>query len=354
MPHTDRQRSERSDTADTARQKRADLSDGADGAAGRPDDSPGEPSRHSDELGDLGDLTEEERVEWRRQYNIRKREAEWRRREDERIGQRRLAWEMEQLSQQRRIAQAREALKKRVEIQRLEQGQEKLRREYLMQLRDQKIEDRQTEWVARNTEYVLANADKHRKEETEREEMFKMAQAERQEYLKEAPRLRAAAREKQRGLDQKREENARKKEALRLAKEMKKLNEWKAENARKARKEWIREGPVRSVLAAPTPTGPNPLDKKRAGNIAQRETERKERFEEHRQLVLQMPATTFTGTTEQALIGGGMSVFWHAKSTSAQTRYDVYGADEPEDGEIGEEQDRAAAIATPSSAPLSP
>jgi hypothetical protein len=235
----------------------------------------------------------------------------------------------------------------------LEQGQEKLRRDYLAQLRDQRIEDRQSEWMVRNTEDILAKVSRNRTEEADRHEMFKRAQKARQEELKEAPRLKAEAEKKQRELDKKRDEMAMKKEHVRLIKEMKRLNQWKQENARKTPDGPNRKGPIRSVLAAPRTTSANPLDQKRAENIELRESIRKDRFEEHQQVVNQIPATTFTGTTEQALISGAMSVFWHAKSTSGRNQYDVYGADDPEDGE-GEENPDQGGASSPNSPPLSP
>jgi hypothetical protein len=165
-----------------------------------------------------------------------------------------------------------------------------------------------------------------------------------------------AALQKQRAIDKKREENAKDKEAKRLLREIEKLQQWKLECSLKKPTGPTRTGPIRSVLAAPKTTSTNPLEEKRAENIASRDRQRLDRFEENRQLVNQLPTTTLTGTTEQALISGAMSVFWHAKSTSGPNAYDVYGADEDEEqGEGAQDRQAASSVSPQSSAyPLSP
>jgi hypothetical protein len=253
---------------------------------------------------------------------------------------------MEQLSQQRRIAQAREALKKRVEIQRLEQGQENLRREYLTQLRDQKIDEREKDWAARNTEDVIAKVSVHREKENDRIARFRKAQQERVQELREAPRVRAELAEQQRALDRKRQENARERERARLQREVDRLKSWKREIASRVTLSSGAEGPLRSVLAAPKAKAGNPAEAKRAENIALREAQRKERFEENRQLVADLPSTTFTGNTEKALLSGAMSVFWHARSTSA-ANYDYFD-------EADERDEREEASYHGADSPLSP
>jgi len=69
--------------------------------------------------------SEEDMLTWKREFNIRQREADWKRRQDELLTQKRVAWEIERCERENRLAAARETrrreeLEKRVHDQHME------------------------------------------------------------------------------------------------------------------------------------------------------------------------------------------------------------------------------------------
>merc|ERR1719399_250235 len=202
--------------------------------------SPGRPPRSRGDSGDdaphgeargdsfdLSELPEKERVEWLRQYNIRRREAEWRQRQDEQISQRHIAWEMDQLAQKRRIAQAREAMKNRVETKRLQDQQAKLRRDYLAQVRDKVIDARETDWYFRSTQRIIEEQAGHRAREEEHETNRLNQKEQARLELQQEAALRAAKKRESDLLMSRRLSMIEQKEKERLDKEVWRLQEYR-------------------------------------------------------------------------------------------------------------------------------
>merc|ERR1719181_2040792 len=90
--------------------------------------------------------SEQDMLAWKREYNIRQREADWKRRQDELLTQKRVAWEIERCERENRLAAARETrrreeLEKRVQDQHLE-----LDRRYKDRRREVEIDKREKTW----------------------------------------------------------------------------------------------------------------------------------------------------------------------------------------------------------------
>merc|ERR1719408_1051542 len=90
--------------------------------------------------------SEQDMLAWKREYNIRQREADWKRRQDELLTQKRVAWEIERCERENRLAAARETrrreeLEKRVQDQHVE-----LDRRYKDRCREVEIDGREKAW----------------------------------------------------------------------------------------------------------------------------------------------------------------------------------------------------------------
>lgn len=90
--------------------------------------------------------SEQDMLAWKREYNIRQREADWKRRQDELLTQKRVSWEIERCERENRLAAARETrrreeLEKRVQDQHVE-----LDRRYKDRCREVEIDRREKVW----------------------------------------------------------------------------------------------------------------------------------------------------------------------------------------------------------------
>merc|ERR1719408_1105398 len=90
--------------------------------------------------------SEQDMLAWKREYNIRQREADWKRRQDELLTQKRVTWEIERCERENRLAAARETrrreeLEKRVHDQHVE-----LDRRYKDRCREVEIDRRDKTW----------------------------------------------------------------------------------------------------------------------------------------------------------------------------------------------------------------
>merc|ERR1719267_482592 len=93
--------------------------------------------------------SEQDMLSWKREYNIRQRDADWKRRQDELLTQKRVSWEIERCERENRLAAARETrrreeLEKRVHDQHIE-----LDRRYKDRCREVEIDRREKRWEER-------------------------------------------------------------------------------------------------------------------------------------------------------------------------------------------------------------
>lgn len=102
--------------------------------------------------------TDQDMLNWKREHNIRMREAEWKKRQDEMLMQKQVSWEVLRLEKENRLAAAREAARRKHCEERLRLKQEEVEREYKERCREVAIEKRTQHWSThqneKNTQYV--------------------------------------------------------------------------------------------------------------------------------------------------------------------------------------------------------
>merc|ERR1719281_855707 len=92
------------------------------------------------------DLTDQDVLNWKREHNIRTREAEWKKSQDEMLMQKQVSWEVLRLEKENRLAAAREAARRKHCEERLRVKQEEVEREYKDRCREVAIEKRTHHW----------------------------------------------------------------------------------------------------------------------------------------------------------------------------------------------------------------
>mmetsp|Transcript_111941 Transcript_111941/g.316382 ORF Transcript_111941/g.316382 Transcript_111941/m.316382 type:complete len:239 (-) Transcript_111941:74-790(-) len=169
--------------------------------------------------------SEQDMLAWKREYNIRQREADWKRRQEEMLSQKQVRWEIERVERENRFASAREKRRKDELEQRVHQRHVEVDRRYKDRCRAVEVNRRAQAWEEKENSRLVA-LNRAAQEEAERHE--EATQAEKARLWVEM-RDQAAERAEKKQLDadlqRKREENIRKKELLRQARA--------AENARK-------------------------------------------------------------------------------------------------------------------------
>merc|ERR1719262_1190737 len=114
------------------------------------------------QFGDLGGVpdtdcaTDEDFLNWKREHNIRMREAEWKKRQDEMLMQKQVSWEVLRLEKENRLAAAREAARRKHCEERLRLKQEEVEREYRERCREVAIDKRTQHWEQSNNEKISA------------------------------------------------------------------------------------------------------------------------------------------------------------------------------------------------------
>merc|ERR1712139_361092 len=98
-------------------------------------------------LGDFPELhSEQDMLAWKREYNIRQREADWKKRQDEALMQKQVAWEVAKLEKDNRLAAAGEATRRRRLEQKIRVKHEQVEREYCERCREIEIKKRAEDW----------------------------------------------------------------------------------------------------------------------------------------------------------------------------------------------------------------
>lgn len=208
--------------------------------------------------------SEQDMLAWKREYNIRQREADWKRRQDELLTQKRVAWEIERCERENRLAAARETrrreeLEKRVQDQHLE-----LDRRYKDRRREVEIDKRCVTWE-KNENGRLMEMQKDAKENevvgsTKRAD----EKLQRCEDMRNAASERAAKAKFNAELNAKREAKIREKEAQRQMRAAEEATQLKSASAAKSKavvtafteRTIPADGPLTSVLVQHPVTGP--------------------------------------------------------------------------------------------------
>lgn len=89
---------------------------------------------------------EQEMLAWKREYNIRQREADWKRRQDELLTQKRVAWGIETCERENRLAAARETRRRQELEKRVQEQHCKLDRRHKDRCRQVEIDKKEQAW----------------------------------------------------------------------------------------------------------------------------------------------------------------------------------------------------------------
>mmetsp|Transcript_38885 Transcript_38885/g.98679 ORF Transcript_38885/g.98679 Transcript_38885/m.98679 type:complete len:240 (-) Transcript_38885:47-766(-) len=155
---------------------------------------------------------------WKREYNIRQREADWKRRQEELLTQKQVAWQIELCERENRLQSAREARRREMLEKRVYHRHVDVDRKYKERCRNVEIEKRSQAWEEKENTKLLAMHNDSKVAQHAREEALAADKARLCEAERDAAAQRAEARRKQEDVDRKREENIRKREAERQRK----------------------------------------------------------------------------------------------------------------------------------------
>mmetsp|Transcript_100679 Transcript_100679/g.290930 ORF Transcript_100679/g.290930 Transcript_100679/m.290930 type:complete len:267 (-) Transcript_100679:87-887(-) len=157
-------------------------------------------------------------LKWKREYNIRQREADWKRKQEEMLTQKQVAWQIEHCERENRLTSARES-RLREELEgRVYKRHLEIDRRYKERCRNAEIEKRNAAWEQRENARLVAMHRDSRQAAEAQKQVLAVEKQKQFEELRAAAAERAERRRKQAELDAKREENIRKREAERLAK----------------------------------------------------------------------------------------------------------------------------------------
>lgn len=173
-------------------------------------------------------------VAWKREYNIRQREADWKRRQDELLTKKQVEWQIECCERENRIASAREC-RRREELEgRVEQRHHEIDSRYKERCRNSEIEKREKAWEDReNTRLMARNRETKRlaAEASERRANLKVQLC---DQLRQDAADRSDKQKKDNELNQKRQENIRRREEERKRKAADRAQELKQDATAKS------------------------------------------------------------------------------------------------------------------------
>eukprot|EP00747_Dinoflagellata_sp_TGD_P166370 gnl/TRDRNA2_/TRDRNA2_189058_c0_seq1.p1 gnl/TRDRNA2_/TRDRNA2_189058_c0~~gnl/TRDRNA2_/TRDRNA2_189058_c0_seq1.p1 ORF type:complete len:251 (+),score=65.76 gnl/TRDRNA2_/TRDRNA2_189058_c0_seq1:68-820(+) len=175
-------------------------------------------SRPSKVAGEMPELhSEHDILSWRREYNIRQREADWKRRQDELLTQKQISWEIERCERQNRLASARETQRREKLEERVCERHAEVDRAYKDRCREAAIQKRTDAWVQRKTAEVSDMVRSSKEDMKAKAAQRAREKAEKCDALQAEASKRAFTAIQNEELNKKREENIKKAEAARQA-----------------------------------------------------------------------------------------------------------------------------------------
>jgi len=112
----------------------------------------------------LGELhSQAEMLTWKREYNIRRREAQWQRRQEDALLEKQVGWELMRLDRENRLEVARESAKRRALEDRVARRHKEVERDYRNRCREAKIRERTEKWQKEENERIAASIEEARK-----------------------------------------------------------------------------------------------------------------------------------------------------------------------------------------------
>lgn len=159
--------------------------------------------------------SEQDMLAWKREYNIRQREADWKRRQEEMLTQKQVEWEIARCERENRLASAREQ-RRREELETRVYGRHvEIDRKYKDRCRAVEIQKRDQMWQdAENHRLVQMHRDAQLKKADHTEAMI-TEKARLNEDMRNAAAERAATKKRNEELQKMREENIKRRELTR-------------------------------------------------------------------------------------------------------------------------------------------
>eukprot|EP00929_Paragymnodinium_shiwhaense_P111786 TRINITY_DN80073_c0_g1_i1.p2 TRINITY_DN80073_c0_g1~~TRINITY_DN80073_c0_g1_i1.p2 ORF type:complete len:241 (+),score=84.63 TRINITY_DN80073_c0_g1_i1:99-821(+) len=178
--------------------------------------------------------SEQDMLAWKREYNIRQREADWKRRQEEMLTQKQVQWEISRCERENRLASAREQRRKEELEARVYTKHVEIDRRYKDRCRAVEIDKRNATWEEReNNRLVVMHREAQQRKEVQNEAL--LAEKERLcGEMRDAAAERAAAKKRNEELQKKREENIKRKELERQKKAAQEALKLKTDNTAKS------------------------------------------------------------------------------------------------------------------------
>merc|ERR1719213_905510 len=164
-------------------------------------------------LGDYPELhSEQDMLAWKREYNIRQREADWKKRQDEILMQKQVAWEVASLEKENRLAAAREGFRRMRLEQKICIKHEHVQREYSDRCRAIEIENKMKSWEDKQNKTICNQVKSAKQDAMLLDARRGSEKGANFQKLREAVKVRADKRQADADKNAIREENIRKKE----------------------------------------------------------------------------------------------------------------------------------------------
>jgi hypothetical protein len=172
-------------------------------------------------LGDYPELhSEQDMLAWKREYNIRQREADWKKRQDEVLMQKQVAWEVAKLEKENRLAAAREGFRRQRLEDKIKVRHEQVQREYCDRCRTIEVENRFKKWEDKENKQICDQVKSSKQEAMVLEAQRGSEKSLTFSKLREAAQLRTDKKQADADKNAQREENMRKKELARQQREL--------------------------------------------------------------------------------------------------------------------------------------
>lgn len=266
--------------------------------------------------------SEQDMRAWKREYNIRQRDAEWKKRQDELLMQKQVSWEVEKLEKENRLAAAREGARRRHLEGRVLKKHLQVEREYQEKCRSIEISRRKEEWQQRRTSEVLDQVSTSQAEREATAEKLHAAKDAVAAEMRESCGARAEKKASEMEMNQIRERKIKEREEARRAREAGRAKELKrdavAQKSARVSDFAQKQVPMSSVLVSMLSSSPGvtssngPLDEKREQAIQERDQARNkqaaayvrelEEYAEEQRMRLR-------GSTERQILTGERSIF---------------------------------------------
>lgn len=178
--------------------------------------------------------SEQDMLAWKREYNIRQREADWRRRQDELLTQKQVAWEIERCECANRLASAREIRRKEQLEEKVFERHIEVDRKHKERSREVAITAKAKTWEQKENARLVEDHKRAKADDAEKGEARTAERQRRCDDLRAAAAERAETKKRNMEINRNREENIRRRDAERQAKSAENAQKLKIDDTAKA------------------------------------------------------------------------------------------------------------------------